>query len=448
MDLFAQAEKSNLDDAKPLAARMRPKNLEEFLGQQQFMGQDKLLRRLLKARRIGSLLLYGPPGSGKTSLAQLIAAELGTKFRQLSAVLSGVKELREVLQWARDEVSSGGKRPVLFIDEIHRFNRAQQDALLPDVEDGVIEFIGATTSNPSFSVVGALLSRSQIFQFQPHTEQDLIALLQRAIADKRRGYGTMSIDVHSGALEVLAKLAEGDARRALGALETAILSCPARPIPLTAELAQESLQRKSLAFDPSGDDHYDLASALIKSIRGSDADAALYWLARALESGEDVRFLCRRLLILASEDIGNADPQALTLATSTMQACEFIGLPECQWALSQLAIYLALAPKSNSATLAISAARKDVAEGSLIPVPIHLRDKHYEGAKRLGHGADYVYSHLSPDGIADQDYLGVDRQYYHATDRGHEKELKARYEFIRQRLDGDSPAKEPPERQG
>ena len=435
-DLFAQAEKGHLEGAQPLAARMRPKSLSEFVGQTHFLGEGKLLRRLIDSKRIGSLLLYGPPGTGKTTLAQLLAAEIGSQFRQLSAVLSGLKELREVLEWARDEVASGARKPLLFIDEIHRFNRSQQDALLPDVEEGIIDFVGATTSNPFFAVNSALLSRSQIFQFQPISEEELVGLMQRAISDRARGFGNTEIRIHEGALELLARIAEGDARRVLGALEVAILSSHRRPIELTRELAQESVQKKSLVFDPSGDEHYDLASALIKSIRGSDVDASLYWIARGLESGEDLRFLCRRLIILASEDIGNADPQALSMAIATMQTCEFVGLPECQWSLSQLVIYLALAPKSNAATLAISAARKDVLEGSLVPVPVHLRDKHYDGAAKLGHGEGYLYAHDSSDGIAEQDYLGVDRRYYFPTERGFEKELADRNEKIKTKLRG------------
>jgi len=354
---------------------------------------------LIHARRLGSLILFGPPGSGKTTLAHLLASETGGQFRTLSAVTSGVKELRELLQWARDEVASGGERPIVFIDEIHRFNRSQQDALLPDVEEGVIALVGATTSNPYFAVNGALLSRSQILQFHPLAVEEITDLLHRALADKERGLGRIAVNAEPAAITFLATIVDGDARRALNALEVAILSTPERPVPLTVELAKDSMQQKSMQFDPTGDEHYDLASALIKSIRGSDVDAGIYWLARALESGEDIRFLCRRLVILASEDVGNADPQALVVAVSAMQACEFIGLPECQLTLSQAVIYLALAPKSNSATIAIGSARKDVREGQTIPVPAHLKDSHYGGAKELGHGNDYQYSHNAPGGV-------------------------------------------------
>jgi putative ATPase len=352
----------------------------------------------------------------------------------MNAVTSGIKELREALQWAKDEVSMGQARPILFIDEIHRFNRAQQDALLPDVENGIVALVGATTSNPFFSVNGALLSRSQLFELKPLTEDEIVQLLQNAIEDKSRGMGMYPIEVQRDALVYCATMAEGDARRALGAIELAILSSDRSPIVLDVGLVRESMQKKVLQFDASGDQHYDMASALIKSIRGSDVDASLYWLSRCIESGEEIRFLCRRLVILASEDIGNADPHALPLAVAAMQACEFVGLPECELTLSQATIYLALAPKSNSATLAIGAAKKDVMQGTTIPVPIHLRDGHYAGSERLGHGQGYEYSHESEGGIAQQDYLGVDREYYVPVCRGFETELATRWIEIKAKL--------------
>jgi putative ATPase len=442
MDLFSKAEEANRQSAQPLAARMRPATLDQMVGQSHILAPGKLLRRLVEARRVQSLLFYGPPGTGKTTLARLIAAETQAAFRQINAVTSGIKELREALDWARSELSVTGSRPILFIDEIHRFNRSQQDALLPDVESGTIALVGATTSNPFFAVNGALLSRSQVFELHPLSETELVGLLRRAIDDPQIGFGRYAIRVDERALEYCARIAEGDARRALNALEISVLSSNRHPIELTVELMQESMQKKILQFDPAGDQHYDMASALIKSLRGSDADAALYWLARAIESGEEIRFLTRRLVIFASEDIGNADPRALSLAVATMQACEFVGLPECQLNLSQAVIYLALAPKSNSATAAIMAARHEVQEGTLIPVPIHLRDGHYAGSKQLGHGVGYQYSHDAPDGIATQDYLGVDRQFYHPTERGEERELSLRYNAIRNKL------KPPSERPG
>lgn len=433
MDLFADEERQNRLNNLPLAARMRPVRLSEFVGQSHFLGEGKLLRRLIDARRLGSVLLYGPPGTGKTTLAHLLARETGGQLKQLSAVTSGVKELREVLAWARDEIATGAPRPLLFVDEIHRFNRSQQDALLPDVEEGVVSLIGATTSNPFFAINGALLSRSQIFQFQPLSEDDILGLLDRALNDRERGLGATQTRVAPGALEALALAAEGDARRALGVLEIAVLSSRERPVCITSELIRESMQQKTLQYDRTGDEHYDTTSALIKSIRGSDPDAALYWLARMLQAGEDVRFVCRRLVILASEDVGNADPQALLVAVSAMQACEFVGLPECQLTLSQAVIYLACAEKSNSATMAISAALKEVQEGGLVPVPMALRDSHYRGAKGLGNGQGYVYSHDEPDGIADQEYLGIDRQFYRPTQRGWEGEKVRRLKEIRER---------------
>lgn len=434
MDLFAAAEQSNRDQAMPLAARMRPKTLDEMVGQSHILGPDKLLRRLVKTRRLQSILLYGPPGTGKTTLARLLASETQAAFRQLNAVTSGIKELRESLDWARDELSATGSRPILFIDEIHRFNRSQQDALLPDVEAGAVALVGATTSNPYFAVNGALLSRSQIFELQLLSDEELIALMQRALNDPSQGLGKYQVTVHPDALAYCARMSEGDARRALNALELAVLSGDVYPIVLTVQHMQECMQKKVLQFDPSGDGHYDMASALIKSIRGSDTDASLYWLARMLESGEEIRFLCRRLVILASEDIGNADPNALTLAVATMQACEFVGAPECQLTLSQAVIYLSLAPKSNSATSAIAKARSDVREGNVIPVPIHLRDGHYKGSKDLGHGLGYQYSHGAEGGVASQDYLGVERQFYEPLERGFEKQLADRYRELQKRL--------------
>lgn len=434
MDLFSQQVEENLNKNLPLAARMRPRNLNEFCGQRHFLGEGKLLRRMIDARRISSVIFYGPPGTGKTTLAHLLASETGGTVKQLSAVTSGVKDVREVLAWAQDEVASGSPRPLLFVDEIHRFNRSQQDALLPDVEAGVVSLIGATTSNPYFAVNGALLSRSQVFQFQPLDETDLLQLLNSALTDSQRGFGGHDISYSDEPLSYLAKACEGDARKALGVLEIAILSSGDGHIELTEDLLRESMQQKTIQYDGSGDEHYDVSSALIKSIRGSDPDAALYWLARMLEAGEDIRFICRRLVILASEDIGNADPQALSIAVSATQACEMVGLPECQLTLSQAVIYLACAEKSNAATSAISAARSEVRDGTLIPVPIHLRDAHYQGAKELGHGAGYQYSHDEEDGIADQDYLGVDREFFQPTNRGWEGKISPRLEEIRARF--------------
>ncbi|QDU28640.1 Replication-associated recombination protein A [Anatilimnocola aggregata] len=434
MNLFAKAEGENLKRAQPLAARMRPARLDEFVGQQHFLGEGKLLRRLLAADRLSSVIFYGPPGTGKTTLARLLATASRKKFKQLSAITSGVKELRESLDAARDELTSGGLRTLLFIDEIHRFNKTQQDALLPDVEEGVVTLVGATTSNPFFAVNSALVSRSQVFEFQSLSIDDITSLVKRALADKSRGLGNIPVEIDDDALLFLAETSDGDARRALNALEVGVLSSSERPVKFTRELAAESVQRKAIQYDATGDEHYDSISALIKSIRGSDPDAGLYWLARMLEAGEDIRFLCRRLVILASEDVGNADPAALPLAVAAMQACEFIGLPECQLPLAQCVAYLACAPKSNAATIAIGEARRDVREQRILPVPVHLRDKHYKGAERLGHGEGYVYSHDAAGGVVSQDYLGVEREYYRPVDRGFEAELAQRLTEIRARL--------------
>jgi len=434
MSLFAAAEAENRRQVQPLAARMRPTSLDEFVGQEHFLGEGKLLRRLLTADRLGSVIFYGPPGTGKTTLAHLLATATRSRFRQMSAVASGVKELREVLDEARDQVAVAGQRTLLFIDEIHRFNRAQQDVLLPDVEEGNVILVGATTQNPFFALTSALVSRSRIFEFKPLSIENIKTVIKRALADQHRGLGNEQVQLDEEALKFLAEVSDGDARRALGALEVGVLSSSERPVRFTKALAAESVQRKAVEYDASGDAHYDAASALIKSIRGSDPDAAIYWLARMLEGGEEVRFLTRRLVILASEDIGNADPHALPLAVAAMQACEFVGLPECQLTLAQAVTYLASAPKSNAATVAIGEAIGDVREGRLLPVPVQLRDRHYPGAKRLGHGEGYEYSHNAEGAVAAQDYLGVEREYYRPVDRGFEKELAQRLEAIRAKL--------------
>ena len=434
MSLFAEQEESNRLQAQPLASRMRPRNLDEFVGQKHFLGEGKLLWRLIQADRLTAVIFYGPPGTGKTTLAHLLASTTSCEFRQLNAVTSGVKDLRQMIEAARNTLLAEGKKTLLFIDEIHRFNKAQQDALLPDVEDGTVVLVGATTSNPFFTVNNALVSRSRVFEFEPLSKADIHAILTRTLADEERGLGKYQVNLHEDAAEFLADTSDGDARQALSALEIGVLSSTGQPIEFSLELASESVQRKAIRHDRDGDDHYDTISALIKSIRGSDPDAGIYWLARMLEGGEDVRFLCRRLVILASEDIGNADPQALTIAVSAMQACEFVGLPECQLSLAQAVTYLACAPKSNASTLAIGAARRDIREGRTVPVPVHLRDKHYQGAKTLGHGEGYEYAHNSEDGVVAQDYLGVDCEYYHPVDRGFEAELGRRLAGIRARL--------------
>jgi putative ATPase len=432
-DLFAAARAANLTKALPLAARMRPRTLDEFVGQEHFLGPGKLLRRLLAADRLGSLIFHGPPGSGKTSLAHVIAAMTACRFRPLNAVAAGLKELRELLQEARAELEAGGPRTILFVDELHHFNRSQQDVLLPEVEEGRIILLGTTTHNPFFAINGPLLSRSSIFTFVALDRQAIRALLLAALADRERGLGDVAVEMSEEALDFLAEVSDGDARRALTALEVGVLSSSERPVRFSRALAEESIQRKALQHDATGDEHYDVISAFIKSMRGSDPQAAIYWLARLLEAGEDPRFIARRLVILASEDVGNADPQALAVATAAMQAVEFVGLPECQLNLAQAVTYLATAPKSNASCLAIQRAREDVRSGRTLPVPLHLRDTHYQGAAKLGHGAGYEYSHDHPGGWVDQEYLPEQRRYYEPTDRGHEAVIRQRMEELKRR---------------
>jgi len=435
-DLFSASRAANVARAAPLAARMRPRRLADYVGQAKVVGPGTLLRRLIEADRLGSVILYGPPGVGKTTLAEIIARETKRRFVELSATASGVKDVRDVLEAARRRLEDDGQKTCLFVDEIHRYSKAQQDVLLPDVENGVIALIGATTQNPFFALTSALVSRSRIFELEALSRNDIAEVLRRAVADREQGLGNERIELTPEAVALLVETSDGDARRALGALEIGVLSSPQRPLVFTGALARESVQRKAIVYD-SGDTHYDCASALIKSIRGSDADAGLYWLARMLEGGEDVRFLSRRLVILASEDIGNADPRALMIAVAAMQATEFVGLPECQLSLSQAVTYLALAPKSNACTTAIGAARRDVREQAVIPVPRHLQDKHYAGAKQLGRGQGYEYAHDAPEGIAAQDYLGVEKRYYEPTDRGFERDLAERLAEIRRWLSND-----------
>ena len=429
---------------QPLAARMRPRSLDEFVGQEHFLGPGKLLRRMLQADRLSSVVFYGPPGSGKTALAHVIANHTRCHFRPLNAVSASVKDVRELLQQARAELETGGRRTILFIDELHRFNRAQQDVLLPDVEEGRVLLIGATTQNPFFAINAPLLSRSQIFTFQPLTRADIKMLIERALADTERGLGQHNATITPEALDFLAEISDGDARRALNALEVAVLSAAEQPPVVTLEAAQDSIQRKALDYDRTGDAHYDVASAFIKSMRGSDPDAAIYWLARMLEAGEDPRFIARRVVICASEDVGNADPQALLVAAAALQAAEFVGVPECQLALAQAVTYIATAPKSNAATVAIGKAREDVRSGRTLPVPLHLRDTHYAGSEQLGHGADYKYDHDFPEGRAGQAFLPEERRYYEPVERGYEAEIRKRLEAQRQaRPRGESPPDPP-----
>lgn len=438
MDLFAGQRSANREKVEPLSVRMRPRTLDEFVGQRHFIGEGKLLRRSLEADRLTSAVFYGPPGTGKTTLARVIAETTRSHFDAVNAAAVGVKEVRDILIKARERLEMSGQRTILFIDELHRFNRAQQDVLLGDVEQGIVILIGATTENPFFAINAPLVSRSQIFQFESLSEDDIKLLLRRALADKENGFGRLNIRITDEALAHLATYCDGDARRALTALEVAVLSQSNKagsnePIMIDLDVAAESIQRKALQYDPTGDTHYDAISAMIKSIRGSDPDAAVYWIARMLEAGEDPRFIARRIVIAASEDIGNADPMALVLAQAAADATQMIGMPECQIPLAQAAIYLACAPKSNASMAAIAAAMDDVRTGRTLPVPAHLRSTGYAGAQRLKAGEGYQYPHNAPDGILSQDYLSVKKQYYQPTDRGMEREIQQRLDAIRKR---------------
>jgi len=441
-DLFASIESDNLRRVQPLAARMRPQSLDEVVGQDHLLAPHATFRRLLEAGGLGSVILFGPPGCGKTTVAGLLAGHLKCRFQPLNAISTGVKEIRESLDQARDEVRSGGPRTLVFIDELHRLHRGQQEVMLREVEEGVIVLVGATTANPFFAVSSALISRSQVCELRQLSAADVELLLARALADSERGLGGRGLSLLPSAATLLAQLSDGDARRAYQALELAAAAKPADDHEITPSLVREVFQRRAGVYDRSEDAHYDHASALIKSIRGSDPDAGIYWLARMLEAGEDVRFLCRRLVILASEDVGNADPQALVVAVAAMQACEFVGLPECQLPLAQAVTYLACAPKSNASTTAIAQARHDVREGGIVPVPMRLRDSHSASARQRGHGDNYQYAHDAAEGIVAQDYLGIDREYYHPVPRGFEAELAVRLQEIRailRRAQGDAP---------
>jgi len=417
--------------SQPLAARMRPRHLDEYAGQSHILGPGQLLRRAIEADRIQSLIFYGPPGTGKTSLAQIIARQTKSKFERLSGVESNVADMRRVLSAAANRLENTGATTVLFIDEIHRFNKSQQDVLLPDVESGVIRLIGATTHNPFFFVNSPLVSRSQIFELRPLTEEDLFSLLQRALKDDERGLGYLKISADENALRHLAKLADGDARKALNSLEIAALTTSPDQngeIKITLAVAEQSIQKKAVVYDGDGDAHYDTISAFIKSMRGSDPDAALYWLAKMIHAGEDPRFIARRIIICAAEDVGLADPMALVLANACLAASEFVGWPEARIPLAEATIYIATANKSNSAITAIDAALADVKSGRTLAVPEHLRDGHYAGAKKLGHGVGYEYAHNGQEHFVAQDYLGAEKIYYEPTDQGLEKKIKERVE--------------------
>jgi len=425
-----KADESSRRRHQPLAARMRPRSLEEFSGQQHILGSGQLLRRAIEADRIQSLIFFGPPGTGKTTLAQIIARQTRNRFERLSGVESNVADMRRVLASAANRLENTGEPTILFIDEIHRFNKAQQDILLPDVEAGVVRLIGATTHNPFFFVNSPLVSRSQVFELKPLSVEDLSGLLRAALKDPERGLGFMKIQADDDAVRHLATLSDGDARKALNSLEIAALTTPPDAsglVHIDLAAAEQSIQKKAVVYD-NEDAHYDTISAFIKSVRGSDPDAALYWLAKMIHAGEDPRFIARRIMILAAEDVGLADPMALVLANAALQASEFVGWPEARIPLAEAAIYLATANKSNSAILAIDAALKDVESGRTIPVPMRLRDAHYKGAESLGHGKDYKYAHDFPGHYVPQDYLGVNKRFYEPTEQGTEKKIRERLE--------------------
>lgn len=434
MDLFEYGHQMETEKKAPLAARMRPRTLDEFVGQSHILGPGKLLRRAIEADQLSSLIFYGPPGPGKTTLARVIAGSTKAHFEQLNAVTAGVSDIRRLTKEAKERLGMYGQRTVLFIDEIHRFNKSQQDALLPYVEDGTIILIGATTQNPAFEVNAALLSRSRVFQLVPLTEEQLILLLKRALEDEERGLGQYRVKADEEALAHIARTAGGDARSALNAIELAVLttSPDERGIRhITLDTAEESIQRKMVRYDKSGDNHYDMLSAFIKSMRGSDPDAALYYLAKMLEAGEDPRLIARRIFVHAAEDVGMADPRALLIASAAAHAVETVGMPEARIPLAEAAIYIATAPKSNAVIRGISEATRAVREESRGEVPPHLRDAHFSGAREQGRGIGYLYPHDFPRGYVEQQYLPdehVGKTFYHPSDRGYEGKLK---EWIR-----------------
>ena len=434
MDLFEKEKKQELKDL-PLAVRMRPRTLNEFMGQGHILGEGKLLKRAIDSDRITSIILYGPPGTGKTTLAHVINNITKSHFEQLNAVTSNVAEIREQIARAKQKKNSDGKRTILFIDEIHRFNKAQQDVLMPDIEDGNPILIGATVHNPFFAIVAPLVSRSQVFELKSLSPDDIKKVLENALGDKERGLGKLKIDMDREALEFIAKACDGDARKALNALEIGALTTKPTNgvIKFTLEVAQESIQKKAVLYDKDEDGHYDTISAFIKSMRGSDPDAALYWLAKMLYAGEDPRFIARRIVICASEDVGNADPQAIVVANAAFQVSEFVGMPEARIPLAQATVYVACAPKSNAAYMGIENALKDVKEGRTHEVPTHLKDASYSGAKRLGRGEGYKYAHDYEKHYVEQEYVAGGRKYYIPTEIGYEKKIKDWLETIKVR---------------
>ena len=437
MDLFEYMREQNSKSESPLASRLRPTTLEEVVGQQHIVGKDKLLYRAIKADKLSSIIFYGPPGTGKTTLAKVIANTTSAEFKQINATSAGKKDMEEVVQEAKNTSGMYGKKTILFIDEIHRFNKGQQDYLLPFVEDGTIILIGATTENPYFEVNSALLSRSIIFELKKLEKEDIKTLLLRAVNDKEKGMGSYHATIDEDALEFLADVCNGDARAALTAIELGILTTERAEdglIHITIDVASECIQKRVISYDKTGDNHYDTISAFIKSMRGSDPDAAVYYLARMLYAGEDIKFIARRIMICASEDVGNADPMALVVATSAAQAVERIGMPEAQIILSQAVTYVACAPKSNAAYGAIDAAMGAVRNNVTPPVPVHLQDAHYKGAEKLGHGLGYKYAHDYPNHYVEQQYLPdalVGTKFYEPTEMGYEAKIREHFKKIK-----------------
>lgn len=436
MDMFEYMRQQNMEQESPLAKRMRPTSLEEVVGQEHIIGKDKLLYRAIQADKVSSIILYGPPGTGKTTLAMVIANSTSAAFTQINATTSGKKDMEEVIQKAKDTMGMYQKKTILFVDEIHRFNKAQQDYLLPFVEDGTVILIGATTENPYFEVNGALLSRSNVFQLKPLTRENIRELIHRAVYEKEKGMGAYEAQIDNEAADFLADMAEGDARSALNAIELGILTTERQTdgkIHITLPVAEECIQRRSLKYDKNGDNHYDTISAFIKSMRGSDPDAAVYYLAKMLYGGESVTFVARRIMICASEDVGNADPQAIQVAAACAQAVERVGMPEAQIILAHAAIYVACAPKSNSIVNAISEAMQTVKKRQTGAVPVHLRDSHYSGAKELGH-VGYQYAHDYPNHYVEQQYLPDDlagTRFYVPGELGYEQQIRSYFQAIK-----------------
>ena len=438
MDLFEYMRSTQKEKESPLAARLRPTTLDEVVGQKHIIGRDKMLYRAIQADKLSSLILYGPPGTGKTTLAQVIAGTTKGEFTQINATVSGKKDMEEIVKQAKELQGMYGRRTILFIDEIHRFNKAQQDYLLPFVEDGTIILIGATTENPYFEVNGALLSRSVIFELKPLEKEDIEELLRRAVTDEIKGLGSFRAQLSEDAMHFLADMAGGDARAALNAIELAVLTTERSAdgyIHVTLPVAEECIQRRAVRYDKEGDNHYDTISAFIKSMRGSDPDAAVYYLARMLNAGEDIKFIARRIMICASEDVGNADPQALVVAVAASQAVERVGMPEAQIILSQAVTYVATAPKSNAACNAVFAAMDAVKHTQIRTIPPHLQDAHYKGAAQFGHGIGYLYAHDFPNHYVQQQYLPdelVGQRFYEPSDNGHEAQIQAWMKKIRE----------------